>query len=212
MADFQKEVDDLMSLQERESRQRNGQHDDETNRLERDIVEIVYRHLYEALRPQIVARYGATVGGKHASTRFTELLNEFFVRVLERFPDVLAKTRTARDLRNYVSRAMTNLMVDRCRRAKHERSDDDELRGCLVDDRQQHLNRECPGLIYGEVLETLTAWAGGTRQQQRMAEVIQREFVSGDHAEAVQRDLGISKSEFYRLRSAALNELRRAVG
>jgi DNA-directed RNA polymerase specialized sigma24 family protein len=197
-------------LQER--RQRNGHHDDETKCLERQIVEIVYRHLYEALRPQIVARYGATVGGKHASTRFTELLNEFFVRVLERFPDVLAKTRTARDLRNYVSRAMTNLMVDRCRRAKHERSDDDELLGCLADDRQQHLNRECPGLIYGEVLETLAAWAAGTRQQQRMAEVIQREFVSGDHAEAVQRDLEISKSEFYRLRSAALNELRRAVG
>ncbi len=74
------------------------------------------------------------------------------------------------------------------------------------------MNRECPGLSYGEVLESLATWAAGTNQQQRMAEVIQREFVSGDHAQDIERDLEISKSEFYRLRAAALSELRRTLG
>jgi DNA-directed RNA polymerase specialized sigma24 family protein len=189
-----------------------GRDDALTGRLDREIVEIVYRHLYHALRPQMLARYGATVGEKHAGTRFTELLNEFFVRVLDRFPDLVAKMKSARDLRNYVSRAMTNLMLDRCRRAKHERSCDDELLGCLADERQQHLNRECPGLRYEAVLEALTAWTAGTGQRQRMAEVIQREFVSGDRPDAIERDLETSKSEFYRLRAAALNELRRTLG
>jgi len=193
-------------------RQGGAQDDDVTKRLDREIVEIVYRHLYHALRPQMLARYGATVGEKHAGTRFTELLNEFFVRVLDRFPDLVGKMRSARDLRNYVSRAMTNLMLDRCRRAKHERSCDDELLGCLAEERQQDLNRECPGLHYEGVLEALAVWAAGTRQQRRMAEVIQREFVSGDRADAIERDLEISKSEFYRLRAAALSELRRTLG
>lgn len=193
-------------------RQGGGQDEASTGRLDREIVEIVYRHLYEALRPQMLARYGATVGQGHAGTRFTELLNEFFVRVLDRFPDLVAKLRTARDLRSYVSRAMTNLMLDRCRRAKHERSCDDELLGCLADERQQHLNRECPGLRYEAVLETLAAWTAGNKPQQRMAEVIRREFVSGDRADAIERDLEISQSEFYRLRAAALNELRKTLG
>lgn len=193
-------------------RHANRQDDDQTQGLDREIVDIVYRHLYQALRPQMVARYGATVSGQRADTRFTELLNEFFVRVLERFSDLVARARSARDLRNYVSRAMTNLMIDRCRRAKYERCGDDELLGCLVDERQQYLDRECPGLGYAAVLETLAAWAAGTKQQQRMAEVIQREFVSGDRAQDIERDLEISKSEFYRLRTAALSELRRTLG
>ncbi len=74
-------------------RQQSSPDDNLTKCLDRDIVDIVYRHLYHALRPQMIARYGATVSGQRADTRFTELLNEFFVRVLDRFPDLVARTR-----------------------------------------------------------------------------------------------------------------------
>jgi DNA-directed RNA polymerase specialized sigma24 family protein len=192
--------------------QRAGQDEDLAKRSDAEIAEIVYRHLYQALRPQMLARYGAAVNGRYAGTRFTELLNEFFVRVLDRFPDLLARTRSARQLRSYVSRALTNLMIDRSRRATHERTCDDDLLGCLVEERQQHLNRECPGMRYEAVLDALAAWAAGSPQQQQMAEIIRREFVSGDRAEDIGRDLEISKSEFYRRRAAALAELSRTLG
>jgi DNA-directed RNA polymerase specialized sigma24 family protein len=116
-------------------RQRRGLSAGETDaatRLERDIVDLVYRHLHDALRPQFLKRYGPLVDVRHASTRFTELLNEFFVKVLGRFPDALARLATARELRAYVSWAMTNLICDHLRRAQHERSGDEELLGHLV--------------------------------------------------------------------------------
>jgi DNA-directed RNA polymerase specialized sigma24 family protein len=190
-------------------RELNGRDEDEDKRVERDIVDIIYRHLYDALRPQFLARYGATVGEAHPGTRFTDLLNEFFVRVLTRFPDALARLNTAKDLRGYVAQSLTNLMRDHLGRAKHERSGNDELLACLIEERQQQLQRDCPEVEFDEVMARLAAWSQGDPRHRRLAEILQRQYVSGDDADTVQRDLGISRSAFFRLRAEAFRELRR---
>ncbi|MCY2994819.1 MAG: hypothetical protein NTY19_44205 [Planctomycetota bacterium] len=205
----QSDEDKLADLLRRR-RQTSGVENNGTKRLEREIVDLVYRHLYTALRPQFFRRYGTLMDACHASTRFTEQLNEFFVKVLGRFSDTLAKLETAQDLRRYSARAMTNLLNDHFRHAKHERPCDEEMLEFLVEERQRELQQDGPELRYAEVLDQVATWdAGSDERLRRFAELIQRQYVSGDERDAIERDLGISTSEFYRLRAEAFEELHR---
>jgi hypothetical protein len=47
-----------------------------------EILDIVYRNLYQELRPLLLWEFGPQVDRRHASTRFTELLNRFFAKVM----------------------------------------------------------------------------------------------------------------------------------
>ena len=47
-----------------------------------EILDIVYRNLYQELRPLLLWEFGTQVDRRHASTRFTELLNRFFAKVM----------------------------------------------------------------------------------------------------------------------------------
>ena len=47
-----------------------------------EILDIVYRNLYQELRPLLLREFGVQVDRRHASTRFTELLNRFFAKVM----------------------------------------------------------------------------------------------------------------------------------
>ena len=54
-----------------------GEHADDL-----EILDIVYRNLYQELRPLLLWEFGTQVDRHHASMRFTELLNRFFAKVI----------------------------------------------------------------------------------------------------------------------------------
>jgi hypothetical protein len=193
----------------KQRRELNGRDDDATRRLEREILDIIYRHLYDALRPQFVVRYGATVDGRNVTMQFTTLLNEFFGHVLAQSSDPVDELLTKQSLCGYVARSLTYLMRDHFRQAKRERSRDEDFLACLIQERRHQFELEFPGLDFADVTARLAEWSEADLRHQRMAVILQRQYISGADPEVIRRGLGISKTEFYRLRSEALQELRR---
>ena len=181
-------------------------------RLDRKISEIVYQHLHDALRPLFLARYGKQVGYGSASTRFTELLNRFFTKVLDNSPGMF-RTATLHDLSNYASKSMRRLMIDHFRRAKHEQTCDDELLTRLIEEQQKKLKADCPDVSYEELVRTIDDWEKSDDECRcQMAQLLSYRYLLDTPQDRTQRDLGVSKRTYYALETKARAELRRALG
>jgi hypothetical protein len=52
----------------------------------------VYRNLYQELRPLLLWEFGTQVDRRHAATRFSELLNRFFAKVMRAWEQSCARS------------------------------------------------------------------------------------------------------------------------
>jgi len=178
-----------------------------------EILDIVYRQLHEELRPLLLAEFGSQVGESSASTRFTELLNRFFAKVMEEFPDGMERVRNRRALSGYVAQAMRRMIYQHSRNKKRrESSCDDTLLDCLIDDRRRVFQRECPHLQYESVLAVVHRWEQSRDPlRRRWARLINYRYVLMETVERTARDLGISVQRYYPMHEQALEQLRREV-
>jgi len=179
---------------------------------EQEILDIVYRHLYDELRPKLLAKFGRQVGEASASTRFTELLNRFFAKVMEAFPDGMERVRTRRALYNYVSVAMQRMVFDHSKKQKREQTCDDTLLDCLIEESRHRFQQDCPQVQYEAAMEVVRRW-----QQSRdplwnqWAKLIRYLYVLRETRDRTLRDLELSPRKYDELKQQALEQLRREV-
>lgn len=186
---------------------------DQPGAAEGEILDIVYRQLHQELRPRLLAEFGSQVGKQSASTRFTELLNRFFAKVMEAFPDGMERVRNRRALSGYVAQAMRRMIYQHSRsKKKRESSCDETLLDCLIDDRRSAFRQDCPDVQYESLHAALERWERSRDPLRRQwARLINYRYFLGETIDRTARDVGISNEAFYRLHQQALEQLRREV-
>jgi DNA-directed RNA polymerase specialized sigma24 family protein len=177
------------------------------------ILDIVYRQLHQELRPRLLVEFGSQVGKQSASTRFTELLNRFFAKVMGAFPDGMERVRNRRALSGYVAQALRRMIYEHSRnKNKRESSCDDTLLDCLIDDRRSAFRHDCPDVQYESLHAALDRWERSRDPLRRQwARLINYRYFLGETIDRTARDLGISNETFYCLHQQALEQLRREV-
>lgn len=169
---------------------------------EKQILLLVDHYFRLSLRPVMAKLFGPQMmeQGAGDSRGFTVLLNDFFVKVLESRPDEVWRARSARDLRNWSSTVMANMMRDHLRR---KRRGEDILRddiAPLYELRKKHFEQRFPSGF-----ESMLDHLSNLPEQERR--LVQLHYLDGMSWEETADELGLSKSAFYRLRTEALAKL-----
>jgi DNA-directed RNA polymerase specialized sigma24 family protein len=195
--------------------------------LEQDI----YTFLYSELRHVAPLLPGLGHRANHpaadVSARFTEVLNQAFTRILEKYPDRLMRTQSRRQLTGYVSRTMSSLMLNHYRSQRafqralqsHEVSsrEDAEVQDILsqiTSTRATHFeNRH--GLPFESALELLQHWESSDDPDLRAcSEALRLRYVDGLSYDDIATALDQPRSEIelllrrgrYRLKTLRLEE------
>jgi len=175
--------------------------------FERRILELIDRYFRMAIRPVMAKIFGHEVlrQDQDSSLRYTEMMNSFFVKVLASRPDEMWRATTARDLRNWASTVMANHMRDYLRRKKRGREILNDEIAPLYEIRKRHFEKRFQDR-FDDFLELLDSEMQSLPDSQRR--LLKLHYLDGLNWEETATELGLSKSEFYRQRDAALECLR----
>lgn len=199
-------VGHLLSLLAQGRACREGSED--AKKFKQQAVAIIEERLHDDLRRIMFSKFGRQIDEDQGSRRFTELLQRFFVTVLERSPPGLAKVRTRQDLLLYVTGALSNMLRNHFKRNALKREKGGAI-AYLASQRQRQLEQDCP-VSLGDVLVELDSWnVHGNERHRRWSLVFRYYYVMGMTFEQIGRALNISKSAAERLQKGAIAELRR---
>jgi len=197
--------------------------DEAARQLDRKIVMALEGELKEDLRRVLLSK-GHRIEPQFASTRFTELLQTFMVRVLQGCPDSMAGVQTRTELLLYVSAALSNMLRDHYRRKDRQQTTAiSQLAGL----REGELAGDCPDARLDVVLELLERWDHGSDRERIWAQAVRYYYVVGMRPAQIDRQLqatekvtldrlgrllGVSRSKADRLLRESLEELKKIVG
>jgi hypothetical protein len=197
---------------------------EDAKELDRTIVELIGVELKDDLRHILFAKHGAKIDHRHPSVQFTELLQRFCVKVLERCPSGLLKVQTRTELLRYVAHSLSN-MVREHYRSKQCHAGHYEAIGVLAKVREHELRRDCPEIALADMLDQLDKWDASDRPRERLwAAAVRYYYMVGMpygrideqlHAtekmtfEKLGAQLGVSRSSAQRLCVEALEQLRK---
>jgi hypothetical protein len=197
---------------------------EDAKKLDRDIVDLIGVELRDDLRYILLAKHGAKIDQRHASVRFTELLQQFCVKVLERCPSGLLKVQTRTELLRYVAHSLSNMVREHYRNQQCHAGHREAI-GVLAQVREHELRRDCPDIALADVLDELEKWDASERPRERLwADALRYYYMVGMpygrideqlHAtekmtfEKLGAQLGVSRSSAKRLCHEALEELRK---
>ena len=191
-----------------------------------ELLDLIYRFLYVNLR-----RVAAVLPGmgqqardvrQDASCRFTEVYNEAFVRILEKYPDKLMQARTRSELTGYVSKAMVNLLVDRNRRQstwakvaaalglqEAEQQQTRDILTNLYDERAEYFE-ERTKVRFDEGLLKIQAWEVSADPAEReYAEILRKRYVDQLGYDQIGREMGLTSDEVRKTLDRAKYHLRK---
>lgn len=186
--------------------------DDKAGRckLEEDLFRIVERHFREVLRPYLLAKFGATAG-EGGAARYTALMNDFFIKVLDKRPDAFWRAESATELRKWVSVVVSNQMLDYLRREKRYEDVADGL-APLVEERQDFFKEKTGMVLNGEILEQIDLWCREEDSPWHLfGWVLRHRFVDGMTREGIADQLNISIHTARRALDEGIVALRAAV-
>jgi RNA polymerase sigma factor (sigma-70 family) len=178
---------------------------------EQAAIEIVYGYLRRALPGLMCRLFGPEVLSQRedATVRFTEMLHNFLLKILEKRPDELWRAQTARQFRQWASVANANLMRDVLRR---ERRGDEILKeqlAPLLSARSQHFEKTAHRPLDETVLEQIESWIGSDLEVNRqMGLVLRYRYLDGLPYREIAHMLGIAEATVHKRRQAALEWLR----
>ena len=177
--------------------------------LEDEIIALVDEHFRESLRPVLIKTFGPTVASQQldASVRYTNVVNDFFAKVLKHRNDAFWQAKTAKELRSWASRVMTNQVLDHFRRKKLAPKVVDDI-GAFADQRQTHFEKYNNDVRFETALATLERWTVGSDDERHMALVLQHRYIDGMSYDEIAEQLDISKPEAYRIAEKAKKRLR----
>jgi DNA-directed RNA polymerase specialized sigma24 family protein len=180
---------------------------------EREALDWIYRYLHEHLKPQIRRSFPGS--GAETLVRFTDMMNNLFVEVLERRPDSFWRAQSERALVGWVSLAITRDIRD-CLKKRPvgfdgpEATDFDYVRP-LAEARAQHFE-EKHGLPLGPVLEEIARWENQPAPWPERAAVIRLRYIDGLSYAEIAAQLGLPKDRLYEVRDQALAALQDKFG
>ena len=174
---------------------------------EDEIIILVDKYFREALRPILLKKFGKVVGSHADGTvRYTQMVKDFFIKVLEHRHEPFWKAKTARTLRNWSSRVMTNQIIDHLRRKKLAPQPRDDL-ATFADHRQTHFEKY-NDVRFEQALFTIQQWLSGSEEEQLMAKVLRHRYVDGMDYDEIAEHLEIDKKRLYRIAEEAKKALR----
>ena len=176
--------------------------------LEHDI----YSFLYSELRHIAPLLPGLGPRANHpdadVSARFTDVLNQAFTRILEKYPDRLMRTQSRRQLTGYVSRIMSSLMLNHYRStrafqktiqtpevlAQHDLTVNDIL-SQLTHSRAAHFESR-HGVPFDSALELLLDWeSSGDTELKACSQALRLRYVDGLSYNDIASTLNLPRSE-----------------
>lgn len=178
---------------------------------ERKALKIVDGYFRGSLPGLMTTLFGKGVVStkQDASVRFTEMLNNFFIKMLEKRPDEFWRAQTAKDLRKWASVANANLMRDILRRDSRGNRILREQLAPLVAERSRHFQKTVERPLDDRVMETLREWSeSDDRVRRQWALVMQYRYLDGMPYAEIAHMLGISEGTVQQRRSAAIEWLR----
>lgn len=222
----------LLTQQQKTSRTLAGTKDSgERKRLEEEIrkirhecLELVDRYFRLALRPVLAKRFpgkgvqsapkGQEVHSNDAIVRYTELISDFFVQVLATSHDEFWQKKSAIELRNYASTAISRDIIDVIRRRRKQSPlDDKQVRSTFDDQLATEVNQRFVAdklmLDPVDVLEAVEHWeVTNDPHLQKLASLIRHRYVSGMTMPQIAADLDVASATAYRLHDEAILKLR----
>lgn len=204
--------------------------EDGKKKLEKQLFGLIVPWYRRALPGLLTKLFGpAVVNPKRDNPeRITNQLNRFVEHMLEKRPDQFWRAKSAKLLRQFISVANKNLMIDVLRKEQRRRkreevrpneSFDQDINDAQLEnfyaDRVRHLRKsgEMEGYIEIEVLlKELDAWTNGADLKfQQYAKVLDLHYFDGQTWDSVAVELNISRSEVFDIRKEALDELKRRI-
>ena len=178
-------------------------------------LEIVEGYFHQVL-PGIMARLFGTkvmVRDQEATVRFTEILQNFFVKILEKRPDAFWRAKTAKRLRKWASVANANLIRDLLRREKRGNEILKEQFGPLLDELSRHFEKTSGLPIDARVLKQIERWyETGDKVRREWALVLRYRYLDGMKYPVIAGMLDLAESTIHQRRSDAIEWLREHLG
>ncbi|MFN0054528.1 MAG: hypothetical protein ACKV0T_20320 [Planctomycetales bacterium] len=192
--------------------------------MEKEVLTIVDDHFRSSLRGIMTKLFGADMASKNqhqeVALRFTEMLNNFFVKILETRHDAFWRARTAKDLRKWASTVNANLMRDALRRDKRGREILEQI-SPLLEDRQRHFQKTAHIELTDEVIDAMSHWADSEDESDRMlGRILIHRYLDGMPYMEIAYQLGLiennadperkakAESEVKALRERGIKQLR----
>lgn len=195
----------------------------ERRQVRLSCVELVNTYLRLVLHPILLARFPQKVSRPQKSGRektpvgqinqFTQLLNDFFVKVLSKFDDPFWRKTSAIELRNYASIAISNGGIRDAlrRRSKQENLGEEGLSNNFEDQLAIEIVARFKGtrIDPADAMEIINRWqTEGDNVQQNHARILRLFYVAGMSMEEVQHDMNLTQSTAYRRRDEAIKAVR----
>lgn len=183
----------------------------EISMLEHRAIEIIYLFLRRSLPALMYRLFGPRVVShrEDAIVRFTEMLHNFLVKILENRPDELWRAKTARQLRLWASVANANLMRDILRRERRGQEILREKLAPLLEARSRHFEKTAARPLDELVLEKIEAWTNdGNEVVRQMGLVLRYRYLDGLPYPEIAEMLGVSEATVQNRRSDGIERLR----
>lgn len=176
---------------------------------EKKIFDAIAEYLSLVLRPTLARVFGSGVvsSSEDSGVRFSAMLNDLFIKILEKEKQVALRLSTARHLRNWCSRVIVNQMIDYMRREKvKERALADIAP--LYDIRKRTYSTRF-GESFDDILEVIQDWRDSPHENLRQYETLLKlHYIIGLSWHEVCDVMGLPKSTFYEVRNRAIERLK----
>lgn len=178
--------------------------------IEAKIFEVIAVYLRMVLKPTLARVFGK--GGyssrEDSSVRFSAMLNDLFVKILDKEKHVALRLATAKHLRNWCSRVVVNQMIDHIRRKKVEGKALSDI-APLYDVRRSAFSTRF-GETFDDFLEIIQDWYRHPDDEVRQdAWLLELHYVMGMDWQEVCDVMGLPKTTFYEVRKKALERVRK---
>lgn len=183
---------------------------EEVNRIEAQIFELIAVYLRKAIKPMLAKTFGKGVYStrEDSSVRFSVMLNDLFVKILDKERGAALRLETAKHLRNWCSRVIVNQMIDLIRKRKSRQQVLQDL-APLYDLRKAAFAKRF-GETFDDFLELISDWQRHPNARLReYAWLLELHYVMGMSWREVCEVMAMPKSTFFDTRRRAIEAAKR---
>lgn len=165
--------------------------------------ELVDEYFRRELLPILTSVFGTGVVTRgDQSLRYTEWMQNFFVKMLDKRPDAFWKAQTAKDLRVWSSVVIANMMRTYLRRRKLGQTILHELAPLITEKQTYFENRY--ETSFEDLLDLLkTRESSDDENELLQATVLRRRYVEGQTWQVIAEDLGLKDEQLTKIRQQA---------
>lgn len=191
-----------------------------------ELEGLIYQFLYRELRGVAAVLPGLGWQANHprqdVSCRFTSVLNKAFLRIIEKSPDKLMQSKSRKQLTGYVSRTMSNMMLNHYKRKGTfktimqklglNEAEDAQVRDILsnlAEEKAKYFEQRT-GMTFSQGLEVIDRWdQSDDPNHNARADVLRLRYVDGLSYDDIAREMMIDRNTVENLLYRAKYHLRK---